>query len=190
MQCKEINNLMMKYFDGNISEIELEQLLRHNQKCLDCTEEFEILKDAIYSIATLPEIDPPLELTANIMTAVGEQRHFNVNSIQLICGIIGFVGLVFFTYNIIAYVIFPMMGAAPLVSFHSVLDFIYMLAEKAKDGFVAFSLYLGKLLVIRDTLFREHIVFMFLWLSMFAIVGLLLYRLINMKDRNGFVNIK
>ncbi|MDF2892436.1 MAG: hypothetical protein K0R80_2803 [Clostridia bacterium] len=190
MQCKQINNLIMKYFDGNISEIELEQLLRHNQKCTDCAEEFELLKDAIYEIEALPEIDPPLELTANIMTAIAEQKHVHVSTRQLICGIVGFVGLVLFTYNIIAYVVFPMMGVAPLVSFQSILEVIYMLIGKAKDGFIAMSLYLGKLLVFRDILFREHTIFIFLWLTMFAVAGLLLYKLINMKNKNNFVDLK
>ncbi len=180
----------MKYFDGNISEIELEQLLKHNQKCLDCAEEFEVLKDAIYEIETLPEIDPPFELTANIMTSIKEQKHFSLNTSQLICAVIGFIGLVLFTYNIIAYVILPMMGITPLVSFQGGLDIIYMLVEKAKDSFVNMSLYLGKLLVFRNILFREYTVFISLWLMMFAMVGLMLYKLIHMKNKNGFVDLK
>lgn len=190
MECRQISNLTMKYFDGNISEIELEQLLKHNQKCSDCAEEFEILKDAIYEIETLPEIDPPLELTANIMTSIMEQKHFNLNIRQIACAIMGFIGLVLFTYNIIAYVILPMMGFTPLVSFQGGLEVIFMLVEKAKDSFVDMSLYLGKLLIFRNILLRDHTVFISLWLSMFAMVGLLLYKLINMKNKNEFVDLK
>ncbi|MDF2531710.1 MAG: hypothetical protein K0Q65_1291, partial [Clostridia bacterium] len=51
-------------------------------------------------------------------------------------------------------------------------------------------LYLGKLLVFRDILFREHTIFIFLWLTMFAVAGLLLYKLINMKNKNNFVDLK
>ena len=180
----------MKYFDGNISEIELEQLLKHNQKCSDCAEEFEVLKDAIYEIETLPEIDPPLELTTNIMNSIKEQKHFSLNKSQLICAVIGFAGLVLFTYNMIAYVILPMMGITPLVSFQGGFEIIYMLVEKAKDSFVNMSLYLGKLLVFRNILFREYTVFISLWLVMFAMVGMMLYKLINMKNKNGFVDLK
>jgi hypothetical protein len=190
MQCRQISNLAMKYFDGNINEIELEQLLKHNQKCSDCAEEFEALKDAIYEIETLPEIDPPLELTANIMTSIAAQKHFSLNTRQLVCGIMGFIGLVLFTYNIISYVILPMMGVTPLVSLQSGLEVMYMLAEKAKDGFVDMSLYLGKLMVFRNILFREYTVFISVWLLMFAVVGMLLYKLINMKNKNGFVDLK
>ncbi|HUV84566.1 MAG TPA: hypothetical protein VMV86_02605 [Methanosarcinales archaeon] len=190
MQCRQISNLTMKYFDGNISEIELEQLLKHNQKCSDCAAEFEVMKDAIYEIEALPEIDPPLELTANIMTSITAQKHFNLNTRQLICAVMGFIGLVLFTYNIIAYVILPMIGITPLVSFQSGLEVIYILVEKAKDSFVNMSLYLGKLLIFRNILFREYTVFISLWLGTFAMVGLLLYKLINMKNKNGFVDLK
>ncbi|MDF2593399.1 MAG: hypothetical protein K0S75_2865 [Clostridia bacterium] len=185
MQCRQISNLIMKYFDGNISEIELQQLMNHNQKCSDCAEEFEILKDAIYEIETLPEIEPPHELTANIMTSIIEQKHFSLNKRQLICAVMGFVGLVLFTYNIISFVILPMMGITPLISFQSGVEVIYLLVEKVMDGFVDMSLYLGKLLVFRNILFREYTVFLSLWLAMFAMVGLMLYKLMNMKNNEA-----
>ncbi len=50
MQCKQINNHMMKYFDGNISELETEQLMRHLQKCTICADEFEVLREALFEI--------------------------------------------------------------------------------------------------------------------------------------------
>jgi hypothetical protein len=180
----------MKYFDGNISELELEQLLRHNQKCPGCSEEFEVLKDVIFEIETLPDLEPPAGLTANIMTAVLNQKQFHVNAKQLTCWIMGFVGLVLFTYNIISYVIFPMMGVAPIVSFQGLLDMIYLLVEKAKDGFVAISLYLGKLMVVRDIIFREYTIFIFLWIFAFVAVGLMLYRMMNMKKNSDFADLK
>jgi hypothetical protein len=180
----------MKYFDGNINEMELQQLLSHNKKCSNCAAEFEILKDAIYEIETLPEIDPPVELTANIMNSIIEQKHFSLNKRQLICAVIGFVGLVLFTYNIISYVILPMMGITPLISFQSGLEVVYLLIEKIKDGFVDISLYLGKLLVFRNILFREYTVFLSLWVAMFAMVGLMLYKLMKLKNKNEFVDLK
>ena len=189
MQCKQISNLMMKYFDGNISELELEQLLRHNQKCPACAEEFEVLKDALYEVEMLPDIEPPLELTANIMAAVANQKHFHVNARQLICWALGFVGLVLFTYNMISYVIFPMFGVAPVVSFQGALNVVYMLIEKIKDGFVAMSLSLGKLLVLRNIIFKEYTMFMFLWIAAFITVGLMLYKVVNMKGKNHIADL-
>lgn len=189
MQCKQIDDLMMKYFDGNISELELEQLLRHNQKCTRCAEEFEMMKDAIFEIEMLPDIEPPAALTANIMTAVMNQKQLRLGKSQLLCWTIGFVGLVLFTYNIFSYVILPMMGITPLVSFQSVQNLIYSMVSGVKDGFVAMSLYLGKLMVLRSVLFREHTLLIFLWLIVFVMVGLMLYKLMNMKNKNDFADI-
>jgi predicted anti-sigma-YlaC factor YlaD len=188
MQCKQIDELMMKYLDGNISELELEQLYRHNQKCAACAEEFEILKDAIFEIEELPDIEPPAGLTANIMAAVANQKHFHVNAKQIICWVMGFVGLVLFTYNIISYVLLPMMGIAPLVSFQSVLDVVYMLAGKAKDSFISMSLYLGKLMVLRNILFREYTLFIFLWLTAFAAADIMLYKMIRIKKKRNIAD--
>ena len=50
MQCKEISSLVMKYFDGNISELEREMIIRHNDKCSVCAEEFALLRQAIDSL--------------------------------------------------------------------------------------------------------------------------------------------
>lgn len=189
MQCKQISDLMMKYFDGNISELELEQLLRHNQKCPDCAEEFEVLKDAIYEVEMLPDIEPPIELTANIMAAVANQKHLNVNARQLICWMMGFVGLVVFTYNMISYVIFPVFGVEPVVSLQGGLNLVYLVIEKLKEGFIELSVYLGKLLVLRNIIFREYTLFIFLWVMTFVAAGMLLYKMIVMKKNSDFSQI-
>jgi hypothetical protein len=83
-----------------------------------------------------------------------------------------------------------MMGVAPIVSFQGLLDMIYLLVEKAKDGFVALSLYLGKLMVVRDIIFREYTIFIFLWIFAFVAVGLMLYRMMNMKKNSDFADLK
>lgn len=186
MQCKQIDDLMMRYFDNNISEIELEQLLRHTQKCAGCAAEFEILKDAIFEIETLPEIEPPEHLTASIMAAVSVQRHVHVSYRQMICWIMGFIGLVLFTYNIFAFVVVPAMGGEPLVSYQSAVQFVYWIAGTLRDGFVGFTLSLGKLLVIRNILFRDYTLYVVLWVVAFAAADILLYRLIKMKNKNDF----
>jgi hypothetical protein len=183
MQCKEISSLMMKHFDGNISELELEQLLRHNQKCPACAEEFEVLKSAIFEIEMLPDIDPPAELTTNIMAAVASQKHFSFNSRQLVCWIMGFVGLVLFTYNIISYALFPAMGLAPIVSIDSGLELLYRVADSIKEATLALPIYFGKLLIIRDMLLREYTLFIILWVFAFVAVGLMLYKVMNMKSK-------
>lgn len=190
MQCKQIDDLTMKYFDGNISELELEQLMRHNQKCPACAEKFEILRDAIFEIETFSDIEPPADLNTKIMAAVADQKHFSMNAKQLACLLISFAGLVLFTYNIIANVVLPSWGGGLIASDQSFVQLLYLMAEKAKDGFVTLSLYLGKLLVLRNILLKEHIVLIFLWVSAFATADLILYKITGLKKKKDFADLK
>lgn len=184
---------MMKYFDGNISELEMEQLMRHLQKCKNCAEEFEVLREALFEIEELPDIEPSAELTANIMTAVysqSSQKRLQVSKRQLICWLVGFIGLVMFTYNIIAFAILPTIsGGVPLFSTASMFRGIYWLGNLMKDGIVAISISLGKLLIIRDIILKDYTMLVIIWAVAFSIVDFMLYKLINMKrKKNDFVN--
>lgn len=187
MQCKQIDNLMMKYFDENISELELEQLLRHTNKCTTCAAEFEALKDAIYEIENLPDIEPPEDLTSNIMAAVSLQRHVHIDSKLLSWWLLGFIGLVLFTFNIISYVVIPAMGGTPLVSFQSVIDLVYSMITYVSEGFAAISLSLGKLTVLRDVIFRDYTPYVLLWVGMLAAADVLLYRVLSLKKKTDLV---
>lgn len=173
---------MMKYFDGNISELEMEQLMRHLQKCEACTEEFEVLREALFEIEELPDIDPPAELTANIMTAVYSQKHLQISKWQLVCWSVGFIGLVLFTYNIIAFAILPMIsGGTPLLSAESLLRAAYWVGNLMKDGIVTISISIGKLLILRNIILKDYSVLILIWAVAFAMVDFMLYKLINMK---------
>lgn len=191
MQCKQIKNHTMKYFDGNISELEMEQLMRHIQKCTVCAEEFEVLREALFEIEDLPDIDPPADLTVNIMTEVYSQKQLQISARQLICWFVGFVGLVLFTYNIIAFMILPMIsGGASLLSLDSLFKVVFWAGNLIKDSVVTLAVSIGKLLVLRNIILKDYTILIFMWLIAFALVDLMLYRLMHGKDqKNDFVNL-
>ncbi|MGB7604976.1 MAG: hypothetical protein WBL93_05810 [Lutisporaceae bacterium] len=191
MQCKQIKNHTMKYFDGNISELEMEQLMRHIQKCTVCAEEFEVLREALFEIEDLPDIDPPADLTVNIMTEVYSQKQLQISPRQLICWFVGFVGLVLFTYNIIAFMILPMIsGGASLLSLDSLFNVVFWAGNLIKDSIVTLAVSIGKLLVLRNIILKDYTILIFMWLIAFALVDLMLYRLMHGKDKkNDFVNL-
>jgi len=64
----------MKYFDGNISELEREMIIRHNEKCNRCAEEFEILRNAIDTLEELPEIEVPAGFESRVMEGIISRR--------------------------------------------------------------------------------------------------------------------
>ncbi|MDF2521656.1 MAG: hypothetical protein K0R84_2284 [Clostridia bacterium] len=189
MQCKQIDELMMKYFDGNISELEMEQLTRHHQKCKTCSEEFEVLREALFEIEELPDIEPPAELTVKIMTAVQSQKQFQLNKKQLISWIVGFAGLVLFTYNIIAFAVLPMIsGGVNLLSVEGMLQMVSWIGDMLKEGLIALSVAIGKLLVIRDIIFRDYAILIIVWAAAFSAVQLMLFRLMRVEDKkNNYV---
>jgi len=150
--------------------------------------EFQVLKDALYEIEHLPELEAPEYLTLNIMVAVEEQKSFAINKWQLLSWGVGFLGLVLFTYNIISYVILPMFGIAPLTTLPGLMQMMYGIGEGLKDGFVSLSLMLGKILVLRNLLFKEHLLFIVLWLMTFGAAYFMLYRLSNWKEKNDFAD--
>lgn len=181
---------MMKYFDGDISELETEQLMRHIQKCAVCAEEFEVLREALFEIEDLPDIEPPVDLTVKIMTKVLSQKHLQINKRQLICWLVGFIGLVLFTYNIIAFAIFPMIsGGASLLSFDSLIEVVFWAGNLIKDSIIALAVSIGKLLVLRNIILKDYTILLLIWLIAFALVDLMLYKLMHVKGRkNDFVN--
>lgn len=189
MQCEQINDIIMKYFDGHISELEHEQLQRHIQKCECCAMEFGVLKDALYEIESLPDIEVPDRLTLNIMIAIEEQKSLAINKWLVLSWGMGFLGLVLFTYNILSYVVLPMLGIAPLTTLPNLMQMLYTVADGLKNGFVSLSLLLGKILVLRNLLFKEHLVFIVLWLLTFGAAYFMLFRLSNWNKKDDFADI-
>jgi len=190
MQCKQISNHMMKYFDGNISELETEQLMRHLQKCTVCADEFEVLREALFEIEDLPDIDPPAELTVNIMKEICNQKQLQISKTQLICWFVGFIGLVLFTYNIIAFTIFPVIGSkVTFISLDSFLKVISWVGNLITDSIVALSVSVGGLLTLRNIILEDYTILILIWLVAFALVDLMLYKLMHEKDKkNDFVD--
>jgi hypothetical protein len=189
MQCEQINDIIMKYFDGHTSELEHEQLQQHIQKCQCCAMDFQALKDALYEIECLPELEAPEHLTLNIMMAVEEQKSFVINKWQMLSWGVGFLGLVLFTYNIISYVILPLLGIAPLTTMPSLMQMMYGMGEALKNGFTGLSFLVGKLVVLRNVLFKEHQVLIVLWMMTFVAAYFMLYRLSSWKEKKDFADI-
>jgi anti-sigma factor RsiW len=67
----------MKYFDGNISELEREMIIKHNDKCSRCAEEFAVLREAIDTLEEFAEIEAPVgihrdQVFVEIQSEVGD----------------------------------------------------------------------------------------------------------------------
>lgn len=103
MQCSEISELMMKYLDKDISELELMALEKHNQSCKSCNHEFNALRKAIGLVETLPDVEPPFAFEMKVMERIGRERYKQNNANFLV----GIGGLFSFAYYMILFVIIP-----------------------------------------------------------------------------------
>ncbi|PZE22734.1 zf-HC2 domain-containing protein [Paenibacillus xerothermodurans] len=67
MMCQEVIELMQRYLDQDLEEIEYKQMLGHLQNCPDCTELFRRLVALSQELEQLPKVKPAYSLVDAIM---------------------------------------------------------------------------------------------------------------------------
>jgi len=184
MQCKEINELVMKYFDGYISELEYEMILKHNEKCTDCALEFRVLKEAIGTLEELPELEVPEDFEARVMERVRASQAYSTNPKVLFFWLISVLGLMIFAWNMMSYVLLPFIresGALIVVRNLLIYGFNYV-SNLLRDILVMTSVLLGKLLVLRNILLREHITLVTAMVLVFMGISVLMLNRLKLRE--------
>lgn len=180
MQCKEINNLVMKYFDGNISELEREIILKHNEKCCSCAEEFEILRSAIDTLEEFPDIEVPVGFEARVMGGIKTQRVYSISPRIVAFWLISVLGLMVFAWNIVTFVAIPFIrDSGMLIAAQNVIIYgVNVISGILREVLVTISVLLGKILVLRNVLLRDYVSSVAMIAAAFMGMNLLLiYRL-------------
>ncbi|WP_318781045.1 anti-sigma factor family protein [Paenibacillus sp. OAS669] len=67
MMCQEVIELMQRYLDQDLDELEYEQMLGHLQQCSECTELFQRLVALSEELEQLPKVTPAYSLVDAIM---------------------------------------------------------------------------------------------------------------------------
>ncbi|WP_309299333.1 zf-HC2 domain-containing protein [Paenibacillus sp. YYML68] len=70
MMCQEVIELMQRYLDRDLDELEYQSMLGHIQQCPDCTDLFERLMKISNELEHLPKVTPPFSLVDAIMPAI------------------------------------------------------------------------------------------------------------------------
>lgn len=70
MNCETANELMMKYLDHEINDIEEAQLLQHVKSCKTCSDEFNCMKEAFALLGNAEEIEPPEDFEIKVMERI------------------------------------------------------------------------------------------------------------------------
>lgn len=160
MHCKEISNLVMKYFDGNISELEREMIIRHNESCSSCAEEFTLLREAMDALEDFSEIDVPLGFESRIMENIRNLKPYSLSPQIVGLWLISILGLMVFSWNMVIFVAIPFVReSGVLIAAQNVIIYgVNMVSDILYQMLLTCSVLLGKLLVIRNVLLRDYVI--------------------------------
>lgn len=70
MNCQTSNDYIMKYFDGEINDIEEAQFRQHLKTCGKCSEEFKCMSEIFGTLEAADEVEPPEGFEASVMEKV------------------------------------------------------------------------------------------------------------------------
>jgi hypothetical protein len=184
MQCKEINSLVMKYFDGNISELEREMIIKHNDKCNRCAEEFSVLREAIDTLEDFSEIEVPIGFELRVMEGIRTQKVYSTSPQVVAFWLISVLGLMVFGWNMLTFVAIPfvresgMLIAAQNIFFYG----LNIISGVLREVLVTISVLLGKILVLRNVLLRDYVTFVTTLVVAFMGINLLLIYRLNLRE--------
>ncbi len=183
MNCEMSKNHLMKYFDGDLTEVEEVQFRQHLKGCSSCSDEF-ICMEAIFSTLgkQTEEVEPPANFEAMVMEQVGviEKQRSEKTSKQLVllyngATLLSIVLLLVFVADLKQVSIF---GAVEKIqeyftSFSSVTTAVFGVVQDI------FRLIAGALYVVIEVAFtivkNYYYVFLALIVMLFAIQKLLTY---------------
>lgn len=190
MQCREINELIMKYFDHDISELEMEILEKHNEKCPSCALEFNALKDALSALEELPELEAPEGFEARVMENIKMQHAALDNKQSLVFWLIGILGLIIFACNMLSFVIIPYIrDSGILIIAQNVIIFaVTGILSLLREALITLSVLVGKLLIFRNVLLRDYMDVVMI--VVFAFVGMNLLLISKLKLQEGWEGLK
>jgi hypothetical protein len=70
MRCEQVKNLLNEYIEGSVSEALRERIQAHLDICAECRREWRFLQSIWQGLSAMPEVAPPADLHARIMTHV------------------------------------------------------------------------------------------------------------------------
>ncbi|GIV10146.1 MAG: hypothetical protein KatS3mg019_2237 [Fimbriimonadales bacterium] len=70
MRCEQVKNLLNEYIEGSVNEALRERVQAHLDKCTACEREWRLTQAMWRGLSAMPEVVPPADLHARIMTHV------------------------------------------------------------------------------------------------------------------------
>lgn len=177
MRCSEISELMMKYLDRDISELELMALEKHNLGCKSCNHEFKALKKAVDLVETLPDVEPSFNFEMKVMERIGRER-YKQNTANLLVGI---AGLFSFAYYMLLFVIIPYIRDTGIlgVLYGYGLYGMEIFIEHFTNILVYIPITLDNLMKLRNILIRDYMNVMLVFTGIVMVLNIGLIKILN-----------
>ncbi|MCX7925966.1 MAG: zf-HC2 domain-containing protein [Fimbriimonadales bacterium] len=70
MHCEQVRNLLNDYIEGSVSGAIRDRLEAHLERCAECRRELQFMQSIWRGLSEMPEVAPPADLHARIMTHV------------------------------------------------------------------------------------------------------------------------
>ena len=70
MNCNNYSDIIMRYFDGGLNDIETAQMKQHLKICKNCSSEFEDMRDIFSSLENGNQIEPPEDFEIKVMEKI------------------------------------------------------------------------------------------------------------------------
>ncbi|MCG8502453.1 MAG: hypothetical protein MJB12_18880 [Firmicutes bacterium] len=93
MKCSEANEWMMKYFDGEINDLNLYRLKQHMKSCSVCSMQHRTMSEIIECMGEQPLLEPPEDFEDCVMNAVHKdaafRKHFLKTPLKVMLALLG-----------------------------------------------------------------------------------------------------
>ncbi len=177
MHCKEISDLVMKYFDGNISELEREMIIRHNESCSSCAEEFTVLREAMDALEDFSEIEVPTGFESRVMEEIRTWKPYTISPQIMAFWLISILGLMVFSWNMAIFVAVPLIRESGILiaAQNIVIYCVNFVSDILYQMLVNSSVIVGKLLVLRNVVLRDYVIS--LTMAVLAFMGMNMFLL-------------
>ncbi|WP_432662054.1 zf-HC2 domain-containing protein [Wukongibacter baidiensis] len=76
MECREVIEMIDRYYEKQLNDIEVHKIEKHLEECDECRNEYEEMKVIFNLLLDHPIVLPPEDFTNNIMDKVGHKKDY------------------------------------------------------------------------------------------------------------------
>ncbi len=80
MKCMEVMQKINKYYDEKLSDIDIHKINKHLQKCSNCRNEYNEMKNIYRILSNHQIVNPPEDFTQNVMDRINKNNNVRLKT--------------------------------------------------------------------------------------------------------------